>query len=395
VATALDHKTIALDRHPRVRMYHAGIDPWLLVPVLALLCLGVIMIYSSSIVDAYQYYHSPYYFLKRELLWVAVGLGAMAVSARLHYSVWKRVAGWLLLTTIGLLILVLVPHFGHSSHGAQRWFQFGGWLSFQPSELAKLSLAIYMAHWLSAKGSKLRDFKRCSMPFGIIVGIVCLLIMKQPDMGTAIVVALSMLTIYFVAGARLDHFLYGILGSLALAIPVLHLEAYRNARLSAWLDPWKDPTGAGYHTIQALLALGLGGVTGVGLGNSQQKYYLPAPYTDSIFAITAEELGLLGALLIILLFVIFAYRGLTLSRYAPDNFGKLLAVGLTTGITLQALLNIAVITASVPFTGVPLPFVSFGGSSLVISMLSVGILLSISRHANKPSSALNENGEAD
>ncbi len=355
-------------------------DAWLLVSVLALAGIGVIMVYSSSISDAFQYYGSPTFFLKRELVWMIAGLGALAFGAWLPYRNWLKFSGVFAGVSVLLLGAVLIPHIGSSSHGAQRWFQLGSSLSVEPSELAKIALILYMAHWLSRKGEKIRDFSRCSMPFGIMVGIVCLLILKQPDMGTAIVIVLSMLIVYFVAGARLDHLFLGASAAFLLALVALKFEAYRGARLAAWLDPWKYSHGAGYHTVQALLALGLGGLTGVGLGNSQQKYYLPAPYTDSIFAVSAEELGFLGAIAIIGLFVLFAYRGFRVARYAPDDFSRLLAVGITATIVIQAFINVAVITASLPFTGVPLPFISFGGSSLVISMLAVGILLNISSH---------------
>jgi cell division protein FtsW len=355
-------------------------DRWLLASVVALLGIGLIMVYSSSIVISLQY-GSPTYFLKRELIWIGIGSLALMAGTRIHYSFWRRYSTLMFVAAILLLVAVLIPHVGTSTNGAQRWFQLSGMLSFQPSEFAKLALAVYLAHWLSVKGPRVTSFRKCSAPFGIILGLVCLLILKQPDMGTAIVIALSMLAVYFVAGARLEHFAAGVAAGLALAYLALKVQAYRGARMTAWLNPWKDPSGTGYHTIQALLALGLGGLTGVGLGNSQQKYVLPAPYTDSIFAITAEELGLLGALLVIGLFVTFAYRGFRVAANTKDDFGRLLAVGLTASIIIQAFLNIAVITASLPFTGVPLPFISFGGSSLVISMLAVGILLNISRHS--------------
>lgn len=378
---------MAVTAEPRttemVRTRRASFDGWILVSVLALTCIGLIMVYSASISDAYLYYKSPTYFLKREIIWIALGLIALVFGARLHYDIWRRFSKLLAGGAVLLLVAVLVPHLGRSSHGAQRWFQVGSFLSFQPSEFAKLALAIYMAHWLSQKTDKIGDFRNCSMPFGIMLGVICLLVLKQPDMGTAVVIGVAMIAVYFVAGARLDHLALGAGVSFLLALAALRLEAYRGARLAAWLNPWKYSHGAGYHTIQALLALGLGGLTGVGLGNSQQKYYLPAPYTDSIFAVTAEELGFLGALAIVALFVVLGYRGFKIALEAPDDFGKLLAVGITATIIVQAFVNVAVITASLPFTGVPLPFISFGGSSLVISMLGVGILLSISRHTRR------------
>jgi cell division protein FtsW len=378
--------------------HRAAYDHWLLASVVALLGIGLVMVYSSSIVISLRH-GSPTYFLKRELIWIAIGSVALVIGARLHYSIWRRFSTLMFAGAVFLLVAVLVPHLGTSTNGAQRWFQIGSLLSVQPSEFAKLALAVYMAHWLSHKGKKVTSFRKCSAPFGIILGLVCLLILKQPDMGTAIVIALSMLTVYFVAGARLEHFAAGVAAGLGLAYLALKLQAYRGARMSAWLNPWKDPSGTGYHTIQALLALGLGGLTGVGLGNSQQKYVLPAPYTDSIFAVTAEELGLLGALLVIGLFVAFAFRGFRIASHTRDDFGRLLAVGLTASIVIQAFINIAVITASLPFTGVPLPFISFGGSSLVISMLAVGILLNVSRnegdHDTKRTKKDGEGGERD
>ncbi len=377
-----------------IRRASSSYDPYLLFSVLALVFLGLIMVYSSSIVVAIDYY-GPNYFLERELVWIGAGLVAMVVGIRVSYTTWRRLSTPLFAGSLFLLVAVLLPHVGHSSNGAQRWFQISSFIQIQPSELVKLTLAIYMAHWLTCKGDKVRSFNSCSMPFGIILGLVCLLILMQPDMGTAAVVALAMVGVYLVAGARLDHFGVGLVAAFFLSIAALHFESYRAGRLSAWLNPWKDPSGTGYHTIQALLALGLGGLTGVGLGNSQQKYFLPAPYTDSIFAVTAEELGLMGALAIVGLFVLFAYRGFKIAMNAPDDFGKLLAVGLTGSIVVQAFLNIAVITSTVPFTGVPLPFISYGGSSLIVSMLAVGILLNISRQSAAQSAQPTKGSDLD
>lgn len=351
-------------------------DGWMLVTTLALVGMGLVMVYSSSIPDAYVVGSSTYY-LKREVLWIIFGAVALVVGSRVTYTVWQRLSTLFALAGVLLLLGVLIPHVGFSSHGAQRWFQLAGF-RIEPSEVVKPGLAIYFAHWLSEKGDKIRRFGACSAPFGIMLGVVCVLVLKQPDMGTAMVIALAMLAVYFVAGARLDHLGLGIGAGFAAGVAAIRLESYRGTRFAAWLDPWKYAHGAGYHTVQALLALGLGGLTGVGLGNSQQKYYLPAPYTDSIFAVTAEELGFLGALLIVGLFVLFAYRGFKIGMRAEDDFGKLLAVGITATIVIQAFINIAVITASLPFTGVPLPFISYGGSSLVMSMFGVGILLNIS-----------------
>jgi cell division protein FtsW len=215
-----------------------------------------------------------------------------------------------------------------------------------------------------------------------MVGMVCLLIVKQPELGTAIMVAITALAVFYLAGANMLHLALAGLGSVSVAALLAHSESYRSGRLTAFLNPWSDPTGVGYHTIQALLALRYGGLFGRGLGNSIQKNVLPAPHTDSILAVIGEEWGLVGAVAVLLLFLLIAYRGMRIAARAPDTFGKLLAAGITSWITFQALMNFAVITSSVPFTGVPLPFVSYGGSSLIISMAAVGILLNVSRHAS-------------
>lgn len=358
-----------------------GIDPWLTLAFVALMCLGVLMVYSASIGDAYTYYGSQYYVVERELLFVLVGFIAFAFAARMPYRAWYRIAGPLFVVTLALLALVLTPHVGHASHGAQRWFSLGAGISIEPSELVKLSLILYLARWLPSKGSQIRDFKATFVPFSMIVGAVFLLIVKQPDLGTSIVVALTSAALFYIAGADLRHMAVVAVGSSAFAWILMHGSSYRENRLLAFMNPWKDPTGVGYHTVQALLALGSGGLFGTGLGNSTQKFILPAPHTDSILAVIGEELGFAGTTAILLAFLIVAYRGTRIAMTAPDAFGKLLAAGITCWITFQALLNFAVITSSVPFTGVPLPFVSYGGTSLIITMIAMGILLNISTHA--------------
>jgi cell division protein FtsW len=330
---------------------------------------------GQSFVDGQNY-------LEKEGLFICAGLCAMGLGAWLKYETWKRFSTAIAAGTGLLLVLVLMPHIGASSNGAQRWFSFHGW-DFEPSEMAKIALAIYFAHWLSKKGDRIRGWLACTFPFGLMLGIVCILILKQPDMGTAVVLALSMVVVYFVAGAQIQHLLAGIVGGLAMAAIGVGAEGYRMNRIRVWEDPFKYAKGPGYHIVQVLIALGRGGLFGVGPGNSQQKFLLPAPSTDSIFAVTAEELGFIGATLIIGLFVLLAYRGIKIAVDAPDDFGRLLAVAITTTIVLQAFVNIAVITNTVPFTGVPLPFISYGGSSLIVCMFSVGILLNISRESRR------------
>lgn len=358
------------------------IDPWLTLAFLGLMCFGVLMVYSSSIADAYAYYGTPYFYLEREIVWATIGFMALVVAVHVDYHRWGRLALPMFGASLVLLVLVLTPHVGQASHGAQRWFSLGAGVQVEPSEVVKLALVVYMASWLASKGERVRDFKACFVPFSLIVGLVALLIVKQPDLGTTIVLTVTMLAVFFVAGANLMHLLTVSGGSAFFAYVLAHSSSYRYDRLTAFLHPWHDPTGVGYHIEQALLALGSGGLLGRGLGNSIQKNVLPAPHTDSILAVIGEEWGLIGTVGVLLLFLVIAYRGIRISVTAPDTFGRLLAVGITSWITFQALMNFAVITSSVPFTGVPLPFISYGGTSLIISTAAIGILLNISRHAS-------------
>lgn len=339
------------------------------------------MVYSASVASSYVNDGSPSYVIQREIMWVVIGLMAFFVAIQVDYLKWQRIALPFFGVTLFLLLIVLTPHVGHSSHGAQRWFSLGFGITIEPSELMKLAAIVYMAAWLTSKGDCVGDFKATFFPFTLIVGMVALLVVKQPDLGTTIVLTTSMFAVYFLAGGSLNH-----LGSLAVgasfvAWVLAHSSKYRLDRLTAFMDPWKEMYGTGYHTVQALLALGAGGVFGVGLGNSVEKHVLPAPYTDSILAVIGEEWGLIGTLGVLSLYMLIAYRGVQIALRAPDSFGRLLAAGITSWITLQALLNFAVITSSVPFTGVPLPLISYGGTSLIITMAAAGILLNISRYA--------------
>ena len=362
------------------RLRKPGYDPWVIASTVALVCLGLVMVYSASVSDSFT--SGAGYYLIREAAFVACGLTALAIGASVHYSVWQRLSPFMAVGCLLLLVFVLIPHIGTTSNGAQRWFQFKGF-QVEPSEFAKLALAMYFANWLSRKGDKVRSFAACTVPFGVMLGAVCILVLLQPDMGTAVVTALAMITVYFVAGARMQHLAAGIFGGLAIAVLGVSVEGYRIQRIQVWENPFRYASGSGYHIVQVLIALGRGGLFGVGPGNSIQKYVLPAPFTDSIFAVTAEELGFVGAMLIIGLFVLLAYRGFKIAREAPDDFGRLLAVGITATIVIQAFVNIAVITNTVPFTGVPLPFISYGGSSLVACMFGVGVLLNISWQAGR------------
>jgi len=367
------------------RLNRRAPDFWLYVPVIVLAGIGVVMVYSASSIVAADRYGDAAYFLKRQLIWVGLGGVAMLLAQRIYYAALRRFTPLLLVLVLAALILVLVPGIGRVAGGARRWISLGGPLSVQPAEAAKLALTLYLANFLTYRADWLRDFRRGVLPPLLITGLMFGLVLLQPDLGSAMLIGMVTFIMLFVAGARLTH----LAGVTALGIPAVLVailgEEYRRRRLLAFLDPWADPQGAGFHIIQSLLALGSGGVLGVGLGNSRQKFfYLPERHTDFIFSILGEELGLLGTGAVIAMFALFAYRGFRAARRAPDQFGALLAAGITTMILIQAVLNIGVTTGVLPITGVPLPFLSFGGSSLLFTMISAGVLLNISQYARAP-----------
>lgn len=365
-------------RHTSVRGPHAP-DAALLAALVGLLAYGLVMLNSASSVVSYQEHGTPTYYFMRQLVAAVAGIGVMAVLMRLDYRLLGRLAIPLHGIAVLLLLAVLVPGLGHRAYGAQRWIAFPGF-QIQPSELVKLTMVLYIARWMARKGTQVSDLAYGFIPFLVLLGLVFGLIMLQPDMGTAVIVAAGAMTVFFAAGASVPQLvLFSGLSAFA-AVALIQSAAYRMQRITAFMDPWKDPQRTGYHTVQALLALGSGGLTGVGLGASRQKFlYLPFPHTDSIFAIIGEELGLAGTLAVLGLFLLLAWRGMYVALHAPDLFGRLLATGLTASLVFQAFLNIAVVTSSVPFTGVTLPFFSYGINSLLVSMTAAGILLSISR----------------
>jgi cell division protein FtsW len=366
-------------RLPRV----AGkIDGWLLIIVLTLLCIGIVMVYSASAFQAARYQGDASYYFQRELIWMILGLVAMLVTLRVDYRQWRR------FSLIGMLIilplLVIVLKFGVNVYGASRWLALGSFFSFQPSELTKLVLALYIADWLARKGKQVGTFLYGLAPFIILVGIVLGLVLLENDLGTAIIIAVFATTMFFTAGANIGQFLLAMACS-GLIFLKEALTSYRYYRITGFLDPFKDVTGINLQLYQALLALGSGGWFGLGLGASRQKTgYLPFPFTDSIFPIIGEELGFAGCAVIVILFLFLAFRGFRLARRTPDLYGALLATGITTWLVLQAMINIGANTGTIPYTGVPLPFISFGGSSLVVSLAAVGVLLNISRYIQEP-----------
>lgn len=368
-------------------------DWWLIGSVLALLAIGLQMVYSSSVVVAHSEFGDDAFFAVRHIGWMILGFILTYVTSRIDYHFWQRFSVVLMGLCLVSLVLVLVPQLGTTQYGAQRWLKLGSIPLGQPSELAKIILVLYMADWLSRKGEQVRHFTYGSLPFAIIVGLVAGLVMLQPDLGTTLVVIATAVTIFFVAGANLVHLaLMAIPATAIIAVLVINV-GWRADRVAAFLNPEEDPLGKGWHTMQTLIALGSGGITGLGLGESRQKhYYVPNAHTDTIFAIIGEELGLVGTLLVVVLLGIVAWRGLVIASRASDLFGRLLAAGMVGKVIWQAALNIAVITNTVPYTGVPLPLISYGGSSLVVTMISFGILYSVLRFRDQPAAAPADRG---
>lgn len=366
----------------RTSMIAVSGDRPLLLTVFLLLGIGLLMVASSGVSYGNIRFGDEYYFLKRQLLGFSVGLFFLWLFQRISYQFWRKISVPFFFVSILLLVLVLLPGIGTHAYGASRWIDIGP-VSFQPSELMKLALVVYLAAWLSGKNAARKtDFYEGAVPFAIVLALVGFLIIKQPDMGTLSVLFVVAFSIFFASGARLSHIGFLVGSGISAAIILIWLEPYRLRRLLVFLDPEHDPGGAGYQIRQALIALGSGGVFGLGLGHSRQKFsYLPEPMTDSIFAVLGEEFGLLGCSVVIGLFLFFAYRGFHVARHASDDFGRYLAVGIVAWVVFQAFMNMFAITGLMPLTGVPLPFISYGGTSLAALLGAVGILLNISKRA--------------
>jgi cell division protein FtsW len=358
-------------------------DAWLAGTVALLVAFGLVMIFSASSATAYALHHDATYYLKRQLIWLVVAVPLAFAAYRCDYRVLRRLAPLGLAATFLCLVAVLIPHVGLASGGARRWLG-AGVLTFEPSEFAKLALVVYLASALTRKGERVRSMVAGVFPIVAVTASLALLVLAEPDMGTASLLVFTSAAMLFAAGARLVHMVLVALVTLPPAALLGLASAYRRARILAFMNPWKDPLNTGFHIVQSLLALGSGGLLGVGLGLSRQKYfYLPEQYTDFIFAIVGEELGLLGTCLVLALFVVFAYRAVRIALRAPDRFGFLLAVGCACTVVVQAFVNIGVVTSSWPVTGVPLPFISFGGSSLVTSLVAAGLLLNVGRRRSR------------
>lgn len=354
-------------------------DAGLLTVTAALAVLGLVMVFSASAVVAGNRYDDTSYFLKRQLAWLVFGFALLHLASRVDYRVWRRMAVPVLVATLVLLILVLVPGVGAAVKGARRWLRLGP-ISVQPAEVTKLAVVIYLAAYLSNKEARLKEFGSGLLPPLTVIGLLAGLVVLEKDLGTVVVIGLVALGLLFLAGARLTH----LAGLALLAVPVLAAvilsSPYRLRRLMTFLAPWQDPTDAGFQVTQSFMALGSGGLFGVGLGAGKQKlFFLPEAHTDFVLALVGEELGLVGTSAIMLLFAALVIKGFQIAGRAREPFGRHLATGITLLIGVQALINAGVVTGLLPTKGLTLPLVSYGGSSLMVTLVAVGILLSVSR----------------
>ncbi len=352
----------------------------ILVATVALAAIGILMVYSSSAIKSYLAKDDPFLIVGPQIQWAAMGLVAMLVMMRVDYR-WLRVASvpLFLIGVVGLL-LVFVPAINVEVGGSARWLKIGPLPAVHPAEFMKLALVVYLAHWFAKRGTAVHGLLSGTLPFLIITGPVVMLVLLEPDMGTSAVLGFTAFTMFFLAGANILH-LAGLAAAAVPTVLLVFMQGFQKDRITAWIDPWHAASDLGFHSVQGFLALALGGIAGAGLGESRLAggLFLPNAFNDFIFAIIGEEFGLLGAGLVIVLFLAIGYLGIRTSLGAPDTFGAMLAAGITAWICLQAFINIAVVVGLIPVTGIPLPFVSAGGSSLIISFAAIGILLSISR----------------
>jgi cell division protein FtsW len=357
-----------------------SVDRWLFVVTLVLVFVGLVMVFSASAVMAKERYGSGYTFLLRQLAWAVAGIAAMAVAMKIDYRRLKHPA--VVFSLLGLTSLMLISvFFLDRSHNTHRWIHWGGF-SFQPSEMAKPALILFLAFFLESRTKSMDDWRNTLVPAVLPTVVFIGLIVFQPDLGTAIACAAITGCILFVAGLDLRYLGYAFAASLLPLYFLIFHVAYRRDRILAFLNPYSDPQGRGFHIIQSLIAVSTGGITGVGLMEGKQKlFYLPEPHTDFIFAVTAEELGLVGSLILVALFAVFLWRGIRTAIHVDDMFGRFLAVGITCMVVVQAFINISVVLGLMPTKGIPLPFVSYGGSSLFITLACVGVLLNVSKQA--------------
>jgi len=355
----------------------------LLIVALALVGVGIVMVYSTSAIMAGERFQDPYYFLKKQALFAGIGFILMTFALFFPYTILKRLAYPILIVSVLLLVAVLIPGIGYRAGGAMRWLKIQS-VSFQPSEFAKLGLVIFLAYFLTKKDEKIRSFSFGFLPTVLLSGLVVVLVAKEPDLGAALFLSAMVFLLLFVSGARVIY----MAGALLLTIPVVYYllmnVGYRYKRLMSFIRPWDDPIGTSFQIIQSFLSFGSGGLFGLGLGEGRQKlFFLPAPHTDFIFSVIGEELGLVGAMVVVLLFFVFTVRGIQIGLSLDDRFGTYLALGITLMISLQAVINMAVVLGLLPTKGLTLPFISYGGTSLITNLVGVGIMLHLSTRVDR------------
>ncbi|SFS61289.1 stage V sporulation protein E [Paenibacillus sp. 453mf] len=356
-------------------------DLWLVICIVSLLSIGIVMVYSAGAVLAFREHGDSFYFVKRQLLFAGLGLFAMFFTANVDYRIWRNYAKFVLILCFILLIIVLIPGIGVVRGGARSWLGISSF-GIQPSEFMKLGMILFLAKWLSKDPAAIKNFTTGLLPPLGLIGLAFGLIMLQPDLGTGAVMLGASMLIIFTAGARMKHLMFLALGGVLGFAGLILAAPYRLRRITGFLDPWSDPLGTGYQIIQSLYAIGPGGLGGLGLGMSRQKYsYVPEPQTDFIFSILAEELGFIGGLIVILLFLLLVWRGMRVAMTVPDAFGSLLGVGIVGMVAVQVVINIGVVIGLMPVTGITLPLISYGGSSLTLMLTALGILLNLSRYA--------------
>ncbi len=365
----------------RFRTDRANPDYAYISLVIVLVLFGLVMISSSSVVLSVENFGQNYNYVIKQALSLIIGIAALLVTSKIHYHAWRRLAPTLMVGSVILLLLVFIPALGKNANGASRWINIGSF-QLQPSELLKLTFIIYLSAWMEKKGSYLKSVTQGLIPFLALLVVPGILLLFQRDMGTLSVIVFTAGTLFVVAGASLLQVGLGAVAGFISFLLLIVVEPYRLQRLTVFLNPSNDILGNGYHINQSLLAIGSGGVWGRGFGQSLQKYlYLPEPHTDSIFAIIVEELGFLRALIVLIVIGFFAYKGYQIANQAGDTFGRYLAFGITTWILIQSLMNIGSILGLMPLTGLPLPFISYGGTSLIVSLAAVGVVINISKYS--------------
>ena len=362
---------------------------WVLLGFVAVLVMvGLEVVFSATFALSITEGDHAAHYLILQGQWALLGFGLMYITARIPYRFWRFLSPLMVVGAVVILLLVLIPGLGVSSYGAARWLKLGPLPAIQPSEFVKLAVIVGVATWLSGPRERRTSLLKGILPLMVFLGVVAFLIMKEPDMGTTLVVMLTATTMMFLSGVGL-HYIAAIAGGgLALGMVLITGGGYRSDRLQSFLDPWSDPSGLGFHIIQLLIAMGSGGLFGLGPGASRQKFfYVPSAQADGIFAILGEEVGFVGSVAVLLLFVAVVYRGTRIAQRAPDRFGALLAIGIVCWIAYQTLINVAGVTRTLPLTGIPIPFLSYGGSSLAATLAAVGILLNVSRAGVPPTKA--------